>query len=524
VATKERMILESMFMIADKEGKDVDFRLNSAQIKVDQRLSGRDIVPKARQEGVSSYFLGRYTVKCLGQRNTRAVVISHDKESTQRMLSRVHYYIKNIRGPPPVIKTESKNELSFPKTNSMFYIGTAGARKFGRGDTITHLHCSEAAYWDDPKKLTAGLFQAVPKGGEIAIESTGNGVGNWYHKLCTRAANGQSRFRLHFLSWTDFDEYTHDLTPAEAERVLANLDPEFDEIELAKVLTPGQLSWRREKLEEFDYDQHDFEQEYPMTLDECFQSSGHSIFHRVKFVKTDLWRKEGELSWLEGHPIRDHVYAFGVDVSAGVGRDNSVIEGFDIMTGDQVVEWVSNRIEPDHFATKIDALAREFNMAFIVVESNNHGILTLHELLDSYEGHLIYRDPNRQDNLVNAGWRTTPRTKPIMIGSLRTELKNFLIIHSPLLRSELSTFTEKEDGKLEAEEGCMDDRVIASGCAVAGFTKAALNLPASGRIIHGVDPMSLDAIIDELHGSRNEYPVRDQAAITHENTYIEQTR
>jgi hypothetical protein len=40
----------------------------------------------------------------------------------------------------------------------MFYIGTAGARKFGRGDTITDLHCSEVAFWENAKELTAGLL------------------------------------------------------------------------------------------------------------------------------------------------------------------------------------------------------------------------------------------------------------------------------------------------------------------------------------------------------------------------------
>jgi hypothetical protein len=86
------------------------------------------------------------------------------------MLARVHYYLENLRGPKAVIKNSSKNELTFPKTNSMFYIGTAGSRKFGRGDMITDLHCSEVAYWEDPKSLITGLFQAVPRnGGEIVL-------------------------------------------------------------------------------------------------------------------------------------------------------------------------------------------------------------------------------------------------------------------------------------------------------------------------------------------------------------------
>ena len=81
------------------------------------------------------------------------------------MLGKVHYMLDNIKGPAPTTKLANRNELSFPKTNSYFYIGTAGARKFGRGDTITHLHCSEIAFWQDPKSLVSGLYQAVPRTG-----------------------------------------------------------------------------------------------------------------------------------------------------------------------------------------------------------------------------------------------------------------------------------------------------------------------------------------------------------------------
>ena len=117
MATKEKLAMENLLMVADKEGNDVPFILNKQQVRLDNGLTGRDVVPKARQLGMSTYVLGRYFIKCLSKRNTRAVIISHDKESTQKMLSRVHYFKNNIRGPKAVIKNASKNELNFPKTN-----------------------------------------------------------------------------------------------------------------------------------------------------------------------------------------------------------------------------------------------------------------------------------------------------------------------------------------------------------------------------------------------------------------------
>lgn len=509
MATKERMAMETMLMVADKEGNDVPFILNKQQQTLDARLTGRDIVPKARQLGMSTYVLGRYFIKCLSKRNTRAVVISHDKESTQKMLSRVHYFKDNIRGPKAVVKNASKNELTFPKTNSAFYIGTAGSRKFGRGDTITDLHCSEVAFWPDPLTLITGLFQAVPRSGEIIMESTGNGVGNYYHRMCVRAAEGKGRWRMHFFNWLDFPEYDVDLDEDEKLHIMQTLDEEYDEPRLVHNynLTPGQIQFRREKLEELDYDVIQFKQEYPITLDECFQSTGYSIFHKINYKPHVDWtRLDQNLHvMIDDYKHRRSRYALGVDVGGGVGRDRSVIEIIDLIKWEQVGEWVSDKLDPEYLAYKIAEIGHIYRDAYVTVESNNHGAATLLVLKKIYPMRLLFRSKQDSDNLLQYGYRTTPKTRPIMLGNLRTELANDFTIRSPLLQNELSTFVEKENGKLEAEEGCYDDRVLALGVGLMGSKRAGYlieheSYKAEKSLI--VDPFSLDAIIDELH-SRN---------------------
>jgi hypothetical protein len=64
--------------------------------------------------------------------------------------------------------------------------------------------------------------------------------------------------------------------------------------------------------------------------------------------------------------------------------------------------------------------------------------------------------------------------KGTVLGGLRSAVRSDLAIHSPLLRSELGSFVEKENGKLEAESGCMDDRVMAMAHAVAAVERAAI--------------------------------------------------
>ena len=521
MATKERLIIETLFMIADKQQRDVPFHLNPIQATLDAALTGRDIIPKARQEGVSSYFLGRYLAKCLHERNTRAVVISHEREATQRLLNRVHYMIHNIRGPAPVVQHLSKSEITFPKTNSMFYIGTAGSRKFGRGDTITALHCSEIAYWADPDQLMSGLLQAVTESGEIALESTGNGYQDYYHKFCLRAQSGESRYRLHFFNWQDFQEYTVNLDKDEEEFVLQSLREDLEEPDLVKLyeLTAGQIIWRRRKLEELGYDLSKFKKEYPMTLDECFQASGRSLFQIYKLVPEPLWIKDGANLWrLSFHPQPGRCYLLGADVGAGIGQDNSVIEIFDLETLEQVGEYASNRVDPVDFAYKIAELGLIYNTAFVTVENNNHGIVTLNELQGHYPIGRLYARPLPVDeevpSLLNLGFRTTMVTKPFALGKLRALLATQIILHSDSLASELSTFIETDTGRMEAEDGCRDDRVMAAAMAVVGVERAALMLSHEAPYTTPPerDPFCLDYIIKELADRGKDFPITSQVA------------
>lgn len=526
--TPERAVIEAMFRIADKDRNDVPMRLNVAQTLIDENFNGRDIIPKARQEGVSSYFLARYTAVCLTRDNAQCVVISHDAISTQRMLAKVHYFLNNIQGPAPCIKNASKNEIVFEKTGSVFYIGTAGSRKFGRGDTISHLHCSEYAYWPNPAELLAGLFQAVPKSGEIAIESTGNGVGNDYHRRVMRANAGRSRFRCHFLPWHIFPEYQYDLSSDVAEQLMANLDEDLGEPELVEKfrLTAGQLAWRRDKLEEMDYDFSKFRQEYPMTLDECFQSSGHSVFSMVNYNPTPKWKRESSgLYILDGHPEPDKTYVVGADPSGGTGRDDAAAEVFCVETGEQVAEYTNDICAPDTFAHKIAALGRRFGKALLSVESNNHGLVTLKELRGGINApaiypheliHRAYKSPrnSHDDSIIQQGVSTTSRSRPLMIGLLRKALCSTLTIHSSTLRDQLSTFIETESGKLEAEAGCKDDCVLASAMAVIAFNKAQLisnTKPIETETTE--DVFCLTHIIDELHSRGCTFPIAPQVEV-----------
>ena len=105
---------------------------------------------------------------------------------------------------------------------------------------------------------------------------------------------------------------------------------------------------------------------------------------------------------------------------------------------------------------------------------------------------------------MRMGFRTTSRTKPIIVGKLRTALASDVIIHSPILKGELDTFIEHEDGTLGAQDGAKDDRVMAAAMAVYGMESAAI-FSGDGRapvmemaVGAEPDPFVLDNILKAL--------------------------
>ena len=100
-------------------------------------------------------------------------------------------------------------------------------------------------------------------------------------------------------------------------------------------------------------------QEYPMTLDECFQSTGYSLFQNVKYEPVDNWIRMSPQLWMleDEHKIASkHLYTIGADVAGGVGRDRSVAQIINVTRNEQVGEWVADNCPPDVFAYKLKSL------------------------------------------------------------------------------------------------------------------------------------------------------------------------
>lgn len=467
--TPEAQVIQTLFQIQNKQGVTVPFHLKAGQLAYDAVRTNRDLIPKARQEGFSSQGVALQSVDCLGKEGTRSVLVSHEAESTQRLLDKARFYFDHMEGPKPVLGRHSRNEFYFPKTESTYYIGTAGARAFGRGDTITHLHLSEYAWWETSGlKHVAGLFQAVPLTGTIRIESTGNGRTNDFYYMVMNAE--KLGYRVFFWPWWRSEEYRiepkHAWTPEGFEHIFQDMKTTYN-------LRGDQLYFYWIKLLEFRLDLRTMQQEYPSCLRECFQATGGSVFDdEIQLGKHSLWTwglKHGKrCTYLTDHPVRGKTYVIGADPSGGTGHDDAAVHIFCLDTLEQVLEFHNNTTDPVDFGHFLCQVGKEYNDAFIVCESNNHGIATHSILLKYYLRTKIYkrRIPTKGTPLY--GFQTTESSKKALIGAIKECLDLGIELYGNDTKKEMETFEETPEGKVG---GPSDNLVIALGLACIGIQK-----------------------------------------------------
>jgi hypothetical protein len=191
--------------VRTKEGKIVPFEINRAQkhilAKINQQLKEtgkvRAIVLKGRQQGCSTFIEGLFYWLVTHAFGVRAFILTHEEEATNNLFEMAKRYHDNCPDVvKPAIKASNSKELLFSELDSGYKLGTAGNKSVGRSSTIQYLHASEAAFYKHADEHAKGIMQTVPNapGTYIFIESTANGVGNWFHSQWQQAESGLSEF------------------------------------------------------------------------------------------------------------------------------------------------------------------------------------------------------------------------------------------------------------------------------------------------------------------------------------------
>lgn len=514
---------EKFLKIRDKSANIVDFKLNKAQHIVyseiqKQRAEGKPVrilLLKARQMGLSTFTEGFIFHDTNTNENKNALIIAHEEQASSNLfnMSKLYYeYLPDLIRPMKkyangkVLQFENptpdENEKrQNPGLRSKISIATAGSGEVGRSATTHNLHVSELAFFPDPKTTMLGLMQCVPDqpNTNVIIESTANGVGDYFHELWQKAEKGLNDFVAIFLPWFIQDEYTRPFrSDAEKEQFLSEISGtvmdasgkvvrtyEYD-LMMKNNLTLEQLNWRRYTVaNKCQGDEELFMQEYPSTPEEAFISSGRPKFNIPALRKYQTITKEplkrgylqidekGKVKFIEDskgyvsvwkEPTPSILYCVGADVAEGLVDGDFSCGVVGDSNFDVVAMW-HGHIDPDLFGIELVKLAIYYNDAYLGVENNNHGLTTLTSIKKLEYWNIYYTksyDKITEQMSQKMGWSTTIRTKPYMIDKLAEFIREFhLGIYSDLVIGEAFTYVIEDNGKTNAQPGTHDDTIMA---------------------------------------------------------------
>jgi hypothetical protein len=453
-----------------------------------------ELILKARQLGFSTLIEILFFIDTINTPNTRTVVLSKDQATADNIFLMVKtMYDLLPEEKRPHASTSTTTEYYWPEINSRYESHTVGSGGVGRSLTINNLHWSEVAHSRNSQKAAADILNAVPEDGNVFLETTAKGTGEFFHQEWIKAETGESSYNHRFVNWTQNKDYERDpekVPPFASEKELAREQVLRD----LYGLTERQIAFRRAKMRE-PGQYHIFVQEFPLTAREAFISSGDPFFMNEKlndlyeaFLREDQqytasidferWEKlvhaysVKELRIYEP-PADGEDYVIGADPSEGLTKsgdsDYACAQVLRCSDGKQVAAFRA-KYDPKTFGELLDQLGRFFNDALLGVERNNHGHAVLVTLIDICNYPNVYEheeyDQKKDSTYKKPGYPTTPKTRTLALDSLNVAITfDDIYIYDLMTLSELMSFVKLPGGKYAADKGCHDDLVMSLAIA-----------------------------------------------------------
>lgn len=490
--------IETYLKIRDKSGNIVDLKLNEPQMRLynaikqqkEQNKPVRIVILKARQMGFSTVTEGILFKETATKFNVNTGIITHQDEATTNLFNmskRMYDYLPDEMKPS--LKASNAKELVFDNDKgtglrSKFKCMTAGGKGVGRSDTFNNLHISEYAFWPGDKKTTLiGLLQAVPNlpNTMIIIESTANGYED-FKEIWDKAKRGENDFYPLFVGWNELKEYSMKYTGFKLTDEELDLKNRFN-------LTNEQLEWRRWCIKNNCAGDIDlFKQEYPITPEEAFISTGNCFFNKeiiinrinelenkkplkIGFFSYQLQdNKISNIEWIDDDKgyikifedvQKGHPYVLGGD-TAGDGSDYFTGLVIDNSCGKQIAT-LKKQLDEDEYSRQMYCLGLYYNTALIGIE-NNYSTYPTKKLQEYGYPKMYIREV--EDNIVEKvvdkfGFVTNKATRPIILSILKEVLRdNVNWINDIDILREALVFIRNDKGRPEAQIGEHDDLIM----------------------------------------------------------------
>ena len=484
--------IEEFFRIRDKSGSLVPLKFNDAQKKFYAMLKesygtkpSRFIVLKARQLGISTFTEAFITFMTMFQPNTSSVIMAHLAESASSIFSMTKLFVSELpAGMRPREKYSNAKEIVFDGDGYGLKssIRVMVASDATRGSTYKYAHLSEVAFWEHPEEALLALNQAVPMTDDslIVMESTANGF-NYFYNLWQDAVNGRNDYTPIFFPWYVDPEYTRPYDGFSLSPYESDIRERFD-------LTLDQLQWRRWCIaNNCGGDEIKFRQEYPITPEEAFITSGTSVFNTELILEhmknlappirqgyfcydydglhiTNIRWMDDPLGYIKIYKDPKGNTVIGGD-TAGEGSDFFVAQVLD--SDGYLCATLHHQFDEDLYVKQVYCLGAYYH-SLVAIEANfssfpNRELQRLHYPTLYVRESFDQIGSNAQERF---GFRTTALTRPMIINQLVEIVREHIDrIQDRETLQEMLSFIRNSKGRPEASQGTHDDLVM--GLAIA---------------------------------------------------------
>lgn len=503
-------------VIRDKlSGRDVPLRLNSPQRRLTavmekERLAGRPIrviLLKARQWGGSTlvqiYMAWIQSCHC---RNWHSLICAHVKDTSSVIRG---IYSKLLDNYPAELWEGDEAPLFRPferSTNVRMIagrgcrvtVGSAENQEAVRGADFAMAHLSETVFW--PSTLTrspesfiravCGAVALVPLS-LVVMESTANGVGNYFHTEWLRCKAGEGDKVAVFVPWYEIEIYRLEV-PRPAEFVAAWTDQDRALWDCGLCL--DQIYWHSRKRREYSSPEQ-MSAEFPTTDVEAFVNTGSGVFAAADVERLRQGcaapvgrlelRREGALIPASGAvleqwepPMAGEAYVVAVDVGGrSAASDWSVIAVLTCGERPRVVAQWRGHTDHDRLAHTAIMVERIYNGGLLVIESNtleteangDCNLFTLNRIAREY-GNVYQRrsyDSVNGCETTRVGFHTKRSTKAMLISGLIGAVRDGAYVERDAEAcNELTTYEQLSNGSFAAKRGYHDDILMTRAMAL----------------------------------------------------------
>ena len=312
--------LSNLYHVIDEDGQAVLYKPNQAQMLLYRGMHYRNLIPKARQRGVTTGLAILALDKCLAGANIRCGIIAHTRESSAKIFrDKIQFAFANL---PEVLQElykpvrDEAGELLLAN-NSGIRVGTSF-----ESSTTQFLHITEfgilcSRFPKKAREVVIGSLPTIHGKGQIWLEGTIEGKEGLFFDMIQASQRPQAgsklsnlSYKLFFLPWWGHDSYrSHDASYVIPER----LNEYFSKLKADSVvdLDRAQRVWYARQ--ELTIGADIFTQ-YPSTLEESMRQIVEGAYYKAQMDKVYAEERVRELSY---NP------AFHVNTYWDIGMDDT---------------------------------------------------------------------------------------------------------------------------------------------------------------------------------------------------------